>query len=334
MTLPQIRLSPWYQGQSGVSGSDVQRGLRWEPAGIVLYVDENHPGAHSVGDGTNPEEPLDSIQTAISNLTAFATSMSISLEGSVIVVASEATIAESVIIPPTAPANCTILGAGNGIDAPSWTAAAAAGTALTIRQSGWTVEGFKFAPGAAGTSIKLEWVPGSSYIGNRTVIRNNHFDGGWQGLYGINLSGAPYDTVIESNWFREYRRADTTAFAIIVTDSSEANPYMNIVRGNIFQDNENHVGSLGDNKSFNFSIFKDNIFHDGVLIAATRILDLRGGSQGENIVAGNIFPGDYSNTGGYYANAANPGHWVGNIAEDVAEAEVGDNGWTIAAPAA
>ena len=334
MVLPQIRQAPWYPGQFGVSGSDVQRGLRWEPAGIVLYVDENHPGATAVGDGTNPEAPLTTVATAITNLIAFATATADSLEGSVIVVAAESTIAETVIVPPTAPANCMILGAGQGRSSPTWTAATAAGTALTIRQDGWVVEGFHFVAGAAGTAIMLQWVPGSSYVGNRCLIRNNHFDGAWGGLYGINLSGAPYDTWIINNEFREYRRADTTAHAIITTDSSEANAYMCVVQGNIFWENENHIGSLNDNRGFNNSIFTGNIFSPGVLIAATRMLDLRGGTQGENIVSQNVFKGDYSNTGGYYANVANPGMWVGNIAEDVAEAEVADNGFTILPPAA
>lgn len=335
MTLPQVRMQPFYSGQFGVSGSDVQRGLRWEPAGIVLFVDENHPNASATADGTDPENPLDSVQTAITRLASFATAMSISLEGSVILVAGEATIAESVIIPQTAPAHCTIKGLGvSGIDAPTWTAATAAGTALTVRQEGWTIEGFRFVAGAAGTSVRLEWVPGSGYVANRTLIRNNWFDGAWAGLYGINLVGAPYDVWIVNNEFREYRRADTTAHAIIVTDSSEANPYMCVVRGNLFWENENHVGSLGDIRGFNLSVFQGNVFHEGVLIAATRMLDLRGGTRGKNVVVGNVFCGDYSNTGGYYANAANPGNWVGNIAEDVAEAEVADNGFTIAVPAA
>jgi len=124
-------------GQLGVSGSDVQRGLRWESSGIVLFVDENHPNAHSVGDGTDPEEPLDSIQTAINNLIAFATAMApITLEGSVIVVASEATIAETVTIPATAPTHCMILGAGSSNHQPTWAAATDAGTALTVLQTG------------------------------------------------------------------------------------------------------------------------------------------------------------------------------------------------------
>lgn len=332
--LPQIRAQPWFPGQMGVDGSDVQRGLRWAPQGIVLYVDENHPGASAAADGTDPENPLTTIQLAVNRLVSFATALGTSLEGSVIVVAGEATIAESVIVNPTAPQNCKIVGAGSGIDQPAWTAATAAGTALTLRQNGWTVEGFRFETGAAGTAIRLEWVPGSLYVANRTVIKNNFFDGLWAGLYGINLVGAPYDVRILNNEFREYRRADTTAHAIITTDSAEANPYMCVVRDNIFWENENHIGSLDDDRGFNNSIFTGNIFNVGVLIAATRKLDLRGGSRGENIVTGNVFLGDYSNTGGYYANAANPGMWVGNVAEDVAEPEVADNGFTIAVPAA
>ena len=332
--LPQIRMQPWYPGQMGVNGSDVQRGLRLEPQGIVLYVDENHPNTSGAADGTDPESPLDSIATAVARLTSFATAMGTSLEGSVIVVAGEATIAESVVINPTAPKNCMILGAGSGIDQPTWTAATAAGTALTIRQAGWTVEGFRFVTGAAGTAIRLEWVPGSGYVANRTVIKNNYLDGAWAGLYGINLVGAPYDTRIINNEFREYRRGDASAHAIITTDSSNANAYMCVIQGNLFWENENHVGSLGNNKGFNLSWFAGNMFHEGVLITATRMLDLRGGSQGKNIVTGNYFCGDYSNAGGYYANAANPGNWVGNYAEDLLEAEVGDNGMTIAPPAA
>jgi len=63
-------------------------------------------------------------------------------------------------------------------------------------------------------------------------------------------------------------------------------------------------------------------------------LDLRAGTRGENVVSGNAFGNlDYSNVGGLWPNAANPGGWAGNTSEDVAEAEVGDNGLTIAPPA-
>jgi len=68
------------------------------------------------------------------------------------------------------------------------------------------------------------------------------------------------------------------------------------------------------------------------LIASVLKLDLRGGSQGHNIVYGNVFPGDYSNIGGYWDGAAGAGTWIGNLAEDVAELTVGDNGFTILPP--
>lgn len=333
MLFPQVRQAPLYQGQFGVSGSDVQRGLRWEPQGIVLYVDENHPGATIVGDGTNPEYPLTTITQAIANLTAFATAMATSLEGSVIVVANEATIQESVIINPTAPTHCTILGAGSTAHRPTWRAATAAGTALTLRQEGWTIEGFTFEAGSEGTAIQLVEVPASSYISYKTTIRNCRFDGLWGGLYGVDFSGAPHRVTIENCEFLEWRSAAGAAFAIMVTDSTHTNPYQCHIRNNVFWENENHIGSLGAIRGFNMSTFTGNIFHEGTLIASTLMLDLRGGSQGHNIVSGNIFCGDYSNVGGYYAHAVAPGNWVGNSAEDVAAAQTGDNGWTIAPPA-
>ena len=332
--LPLIRQSPFYPGQIGVYGSDVQRGMRSEPSGIVLYVDDEHPGAAAAGDGTDPEHPLSTIAAAVTSLISLATATGANLEGSVIVVGAGASIAESVIIPPTAPANCAIVGAGNGIDQPTWTAATAAGTALTIRQSGWVVTGFRFTAGAEGTSLRLEWVPASGFVANRCLIQGNYFDGAWVGLYAIDLYGAPYDTWIIGNEFREYQSALGAAYAIICTDSSNANPYMNVIRDNLFWENENHIGSLGNDKSFNLTLFQGNVFHEGVLISATLILDLRGGSQGKNIVVNNHFCGDYSHPGGYYAHAVSPGNWVGNFAEDVAEAQVADNGITIAPPAA
>ena len=334
--LPQVRLQPWYPGQLGVSGSDVQRGLRWEPTGIVLYVDENHPNAHSVGDGTDPEEPLDSIQTAVNNLIAFAAAMNCSLEGSVIVVAAEATIEESVVIGPTAPAHCTILGSGPGVDGPSWTAAVDAGTALTVRQVGWTIEGFRFETGAGGTAIRLEWSPwlGLGHVGNRTKIINNYFDGIWAGLYGIDFYGAPFDTWIINNTFREYTRDDGSAHAIICTETGEAMPYMNIIRGNLFWENENHISSLNNTRGFCNSIITDNIFKEGCVITATDILVLTAGpgSSGRNTVTRNVFEGLYSVANGYAAHATLPGNWVGNIAEDVASGQVADNGLTVAVP--
>ena len=329
MMLPQIRQAPLYPGQFGVSGSDVQRGLRSAPTGIVLYVDENHPGTHSTGDGTNPEEPLDSIQTAITKLTNFATAMNVSLEGSVIVVANEATIAETVTIPPTAPTNCTILGAGSTAHQPTWTAATDAGRALTVRQQGWTVEGITFEAGAEGTSIRLEEVPGSSYISYKTTIRNCRFDGLWGGLYGIDFYGAPHRVLVENCEFLEWRSVAGEAFAIYHSATPHDRSIQCQILNNLFRSNENHIGNHAN--GFSGCLFSGNVFDQNTYIATTVMLDLRGATM-HNIVTGNVFAGTYSNAGGYYDSVGVPGMWVGNMAEDVASLQVGDNGYTVLPP--
>jgi len=329
MTLGQF---PGQKHIWGIAGTEIEATVGDSDA-QAFYVNAAHAAANDANYGTDPDDPLDTLQELIDRSTGVSAIASPALRaGDSIYI--NGNIAESVIVTEDVPANCRLIGARPGIDAPVWTAATAAGTALTLWQSGWTVGGFRFTAGAAGRAIKLEWVPASGYVANRTAIVGNYFDGAWGGLYGIELSGAPFDVRIIGNEFREYRRGDASAFAIITTDASEANAYMCVVENNIFWENENHVGSLGNDRGFNLSLFKGNVFHEGVLIAATRMLDLRGGTRGKNIVTQNTFCGDYSNTGGYYANAANPGNWVGNIAEDVAEAEVGDNGWTVAPPAA
>ena len=316
----------------GIAGTQIEATIGDSDA-QAFYVNPAHAAANDANYGTDPDAPLATVQEVIDRATGASTIVSPALQaGDVIFVSGNLT--ESVIIPATAPDNCKLVGARPGIDAPVWTAAVAAGIALTVQADGWTVTGFRFTAGAAGTAIRLQLAPATGLGGNRTVVTGNYFDGAWAGLYGIELVGAPFDVRIIGNEFREYRRADNSAYALVTTDSAYANAYMCVIENNLFWENENHVGSTGDNKGFNLSVFKNNIFHEGVLIAATRMLDLRGGGQGKNIVVGNLFCGDYSNAGGYYANAGTPGSWAGNIAEDTAEAEVADNGFTIAPPAA
>lgn len=332
--LPQIRMQPWYPGQSGVWGSDVQRGLRSSPTSIVLYVDENHPGASATADGTDPEHPLTTIQAAVDRLSTFQTAMATSLVGSVIVVGAGATIAESVIVPATAPRGCTIMGESNGGYNPSWLPAAAAGTNLTLRAQDWRVTGFTFNFNGNSTAIRLDWTATTNASG--AVIDNNRFFGGWSGLYGVFAYGAPYNVRVLNNEFVEIRSTGGagTAFAIYCSNTPTAEPLEWQIIGNTFMENENHIGSLNHAYGFNASLIANNVFSVGMTIAATLKLDLRSGHGGRNIVTGNVFDGDYSNPGGYYDSTAAVSCWVGNYAQDTLEAEVGDNALTIAPPAA
>jgi hypothetical protein len=202
-----------------------------------------------------------------------------------------------------------------------------------VRGEGWVIDGIEFECPSAASGVRLEEVPASSYTAYKTVIQNCVFDGLWSGLYGIDFYGAPHRVCVYNNWFVEMNNGGNTAFCIYVTDSTHTNPYQCEVIGNRFMDSDNYVGSLGSIRGFNVSLFKDNVFEDGVLLTPAMMLDLRGGSRGYNIVTGNYCGRAYTNASGYYANAATPNFcWVGNIAEPT-PATVADNGLTIAVPA-
>lgn len=327
--LPQQRLQPWYPGQMGVPGSDVPRGLRWRSSGVVFYVDTNHPNATTTADGTDPENPISTIAAAFTRLAAFHAENSIAAVGSVIVIAP-GTYAESVTVAQTTyPDYCTILGGGNGRYPVIWQNGTG-DDALTIDAYGWLVDGIHFQPGAAGAGIKLTRTAGAGAEG--TVIQNCFFDGRWgTGLYGIELNGAPANVTIQDCRLGEF---DASSPCITVTATGIADPYQTHIFGCTFQEAAEYITSVAG--GWNASVIKGNVFAEatGSLAATTTYIDLGNGSQGYNVVTQNILGGDYSNTGGYTAEAGGLDNWVGNLAADVAEAEVGDNGITIAEPAA
>jgi len=63
--LPQLKAPPWFGGQMGVPGSDTPLGFRTAPQGLVYYVDASHPDASDNNDGTDPNQPKATIQSAI-----------------------------------------------------------------------------------------------------------------------------------------------------------------------------------------------------------------------------------------------------------------------------
>ncbi len=73
ITYPQIKAPPWFGGQLGVSSSDTALGFRTAPQGVVYYVDGSHGNAADVNDGTNPDAPKLTIQSAITASNATVT---------------------------------------------------------------------------------------------------------------------------------------------------------------------------------------------------------------------------------------------------------------------
>lgn len=65
MNYPQLKAPPWFGGQIGVTGSDTSLGFRTAPQGNVYYVDGSHGNALDANDGTNPDAPKATIQSAI-----------------------------------------------------------------------------------------------------------------------------------------------------------------------------------------------------------------------------------------------------------------------------
>jgi len=63
--MPIQKFPEFYGGQMGVPGSDTPLGLRAAPQGLVYYVDASHPDASDNNDGTNPVQPKETIQSAI-----------------------------------------------------------------------------------------------------------------------------------------------------------------------------------------------------------------------------------------------------------------------------
>ena len=64
-SMPIQKFPEFYGGQMGVPGSDTPLGLRTAPQGLVYYVDGSHPDASDNNDGTDPNEPKATIQSAI-----------------------------------------------------------------------------------------------------------------------------------------------------------------------------------------------------------------------------------------------------------------------------
>jgi hypothetical protein len=332
---PLTRLQPWFPGQMGVPGSDVSLGLRTVPQCKVIYVDHNHPDASDAHDGTDPDHPKLTIQGGVDSPW---------LEPGDMIVVGPATVAstyvgisqpnyhENVLVSHARPAFITLMAVGASPFQVVWDKLATNPTTtplLDIRTPGWVVSGFKFHAPALGAAIRLRDVSEDVLDNTQyTIIEGNYFDGAWAGKYGIELRGSPGNVVIRDNWFLEHHQAGGNAFAIISTDTGNADPYECILEGNIFMENDNHV-----DVSFGVSQIVRNTFFLGKLIAAVIKLDLRGGTVGKNIVSGNIFQGTYTIVGGYAGNAGNPDFWMGNLASPVTGGIIGDNGFTIVPPA-
>lgn len=320
---PVLRLPSFYPGQMGVSGSDVSLGIRTMPTSKVLFVDYAHPDSSDNNDGTNPEAPLETIQAAVNKLEN---------NFDVIVVRSISPTGESVVTGDytTTPNYVRLIGAGSTRYSPFWISDSDTAPCLDLRTLGWTIEGFRFGAPTQSSCIELRHTDtGANDIAIRTIIKGNLFDGQTTGRYGI-VSHGCYDVWVVDNVFQLFHNAVAGGAIPLAVDTTPlAIPYRNHVINNVFWDCDNGVVFPCNGCEFVGNRFQPIGYAysmTGVLI--TSIIANPGD---DNIIFGNLFPGDYSIAGGYTGGTND--HWAGNWASDVAETEVGDNGLTLLPPA-
>lgn len=304
-----------------------------------FYINPGHANASDDVNGTDPLAPLATLQSLIDR--TVATNAGTGTQRPIIEtfdnIFVSGDLVESVTITDwsTIGAYCNLIGVGNNYYNPVWQSEAADEPCLILGCNGWRVQGFRFSVPSAQAAIVLPATQapyGANATGTRVNIAGNFFDGSIEaggGLYGIDLHGAPWNVEIRNNSFGLIANAANTSTALVDTNTGFANPRATIIEDNWFWENDNDIVM-----SLNMGLVRRNAFSGGGTSATIQTVDLRGGSQGRNMVYGNAFgDADYSNAGGFWSNAANPGGWAGNSSEDTAEAEVGDNGWTIAPPA-
>jgi hypothetical protein len=239
---------------------------------------------------------------------------------------------ESVITPTSVlgPNYINLIGRGPSARAITWTSALATTPCLDLRAMGWRIENIRFRAPVTEAALQLRYADtNANDIAARAVIQDCVFDGNDTGRYGICAHGA-YDVQILNCVFQQFHNAvGGGAVPLLTQTNALAVPFRNRVIGCTFQDSDNGMIFSGT-----ASLIQGNIFQ---VVGPTRTMTLVLQSSTiampgiDNIVTGNLFPGDYSIVGGYRSGVGDV--WSGNIAEDVAEPEVSADGWTLLPPA-
>lgn len=197
---------------------------------------------------------------------------------------------------------------------------------LEVRGRGWQFHNIAFDCPVDAAAVKLvaNALSGvSEFDGSHATFHDCSFE---QGLRGIEDEGGVINLLIDDCVFRQLSEAG--ACAIENTSSAVRLPRAWRIRNCMFAGN----GAAGGNESnidapLSASLIVDCYF--GLVEGSDLSIDLTGGD--DNIVTKNLLAGDYSTA--VYAGGTND-DWTGNISADTAETEVGDNGMTLAPPAA
>lgn len=224
-------------------------------------------------------------------------------------------------------AGLTFIGAGPTPNDNVWMESAADDDLVTLSAGHCRFYNIRFrVPTTGGRGIVMS---GADY----TRVIGCYFQGRGGSEAAISEDGSNDNCVIEENVFM-YNNTDTDGHGIYGhTYTADVVGSGWIIRNNTFHSNTNHIVMRARQSQIYGNLFQEKgLGNDGNILTTTSKLVLSGTNSQWNSVTKNIMQGDYSNTGGYTAGTND--NWFGNMADDIAEGEVADNGVTTAVPAA
>jgi hypothetical protein len=268
--IPLIRLNALFPGQMGVEGAWTDTGLRTHSTGTVFYVSPNHPGASDLRDGTDPTDPLLTIQTAVTRCESY--------RGDIIAVMphGEWRWSPGTPYPTGIRENVTLnkhgvrlIGLSSASIGIPWYVPTDGGTALTVTGIDCIVEGFCFVgytPGALNTGRAI--FGNYAYCDNLTV-RHCHFDHTLE--IGIQLDDVWYAR-IHDNFFEGVQDYG------IYADPAGASPQWNEIDHNSFNQVGVGAGIAGTGAIFipgadDCRIHHNSVYNSGAQGAALATLE-------------------------------------------------------------
>jgi len=301
---PLTRMNPWFPGQAGgVPGTSNDTGLRLDSNARVVYVDPNFVGVSDGRDGTDPNEPLQTVTTALTKCRAYCNDTIIVAANSDWTygdtdVGRAVEINEEVIV--TVPGVRIV-----GLAPPSalgvyWKPVTASGVCITVHAMDVLIEGFCFWEDVLATPIGIlsEW-DGDTMWGDNLTVRNCCFETGL--AYGIQLDFA-YNCDIHHNYF------EGISVAAIHSLDVEGDPDYAVIHNNIFN---GCTAAIDLEDSGDCTIFENYIY--GTAGGTNNFIDLTGG--GRNMVANNFLActiAQYDTT----CSDATSGAWLYNHCTD------------------
>jgi len=189
----------------GVPGTDTETGLRQHCTGTIFYVDPNYPGASDARDGTNPTDPMLTVQAALNKCQGY--------RGDVVVVmannnweydnSGNTTIGQNTIISEQVVMNTPgvrLIGVNqSGVTGVPWLNPASGGVCITVNACNCTVEGFAFfGHRATGLGVAIQPIYLFGTYGDNLTVRHCIFDEYFE--YGILMQDA-WSCDIHHNWF-------------------------------------------------------------------------------------------------------------------------------------